>query len=100
MSVWIYIAVMAGVTYAIRVLPLALIRRDIKSRRVRAFLHYVPYATLSAMTFPAVLSAADHPASGICALAASTALAWIGQSPLRVALSASAAIYICEVILS
>lgn len=96
MSVWLYIAVMAGVTYAIRVLPLALIRRDIKSRRARAFLHYVPYATLAAMTFPAVLRAAESPISGACALAASVVLAWRGCSPVVVALAASVAVFVVE----
>lgn len=49
-----YIAVMAGVTYAIRVLPLVLFRKEIKSTFVRSFLYYIPYAVLGAMTFPAV----------------------------------------------
>ena len=52
---YLYIAVMAGVTYLIRVLPLTLIRREIKNRTIRSFLYYVPYVTLAVMTFPAML---------------------------------------------
>ena len=55
-NVYMYILVMAGVTYLIRVLPLTLIRQQIKSPFIQSFLHYVPYATLSAMTFPAILT--------------------------------------------
>ena len=54
-NVYVYIAVMAIVTYLIRALPLTLIRREIKSPFLKSFLYYVPYATLAAMTFPAIL---------------------------------------------
>ena len=54
-NILLAILLMAGVTYLIRVLPLVLIRREIKNRAVRSFLHYVPYVTLSVMTFPAIL---------------------------------------------
>ena len=56
-EVFLYILVMAAVTYLIRMLPLTLIRRKITNRTLRSFLYYVPYATLSAMTFPAILTA-------------------------------------------
>ncbi len=54
MSIAIYIAVMAGVTYLIRMLPFAFFRRKIKSQFFRSFLYYIPYAVLSAMTIPAI----------------------------------------------
>ena len=54
-NVWIYIAIMAVVTYLIRMLPLTLLRKEIKSRTLKSFLYYVPYVTLSVMTFPAIL---------------------------------------------
>ena len=56
-SILLAILTMAAVTYLIRVLPLVLIRREIKNKTVRSFLYYVPYVTLSVMTFPAILSA-------------------------------------------
>ena len=58
-KIYLYILLMAIVTYLIRALPLTLIRKEIKSRFIKSFLHYVPYATLAAMTFPAILSATD-----------------------------------------
>lgn len=56
-NVYIYILVMAGVTYLIRVLPLVLVKKEITSPYVKSFLYYVPYACLAAMTFPAILTA-------------------------------------------
>ena len=57
---YIYIAVMALVSYAIRILPLTLIRKPIKNRFIQSFLYYVPYVTLAVMTFPAMIYATDH----------------------------------------
>ena len=54
---WVYIAVMAAVSYAIRVLPLTLIRKPIKNQFIQSFLYYVPYVTLAVMTFPAIINA-------------------------------------------
>ena len=64
MNTYLYIAVMALTTYAIRVLPLTLIRKPIKSTFLRSFLYYVPYVTLAVMTFPAILTATDSPMIG------------------------------------
>ena len=61
-----YILVMAGVTYLIRMLPLALWKKEIKNKYVRSFLYYVPYACLAAMTFPAILSATGSTVSALC----------------------------------
>ena len=65
---YIYIITMAVVTYAVRALPLTLIRKKIKNRTLRSFLYYVPYVTLSVMTFPAILSATGSPISAAAAL--------------------------------
>ena len=86
MSNWLYIAVMVGVTYLLRVLPLTLIRRPIENRFVRSFLYYVPYVTLTVMTFPAILSATGSPLAGALALAAGLIAAWFGLGLLPVAL--------------
>lgn len=77
-NAWIYIAVMAGVTYLIRVLPLTLIRKEIKNQTIRSFLFYVPYVTLAVMTFPAIIQATDSMWAGLAALIAGIALAWFG----------------------
>ena len=79
-NVYIYIAVMAAVTYLIRVLPLTLIRREIKNTFIRSFLYYVPYVTLAVMTFPAILEATQSPIAGLAALLVGIVLAWCGVS--------------------
>ena len=84
-SIYIYIAVMALVTYAIRVLPLTLIRREIKNPFIRSFLYYVPYTTLAVMTFPAIVQATQTPAAGALALVIGIATAWRGLSLFHVA---------------
>ena len=61
-NIYLYIAVMAGVSYLIRVLPLTLIRKPIKNQFIQSFLYYVPYVTLAVMTFPAILSATNSTA--------------------------------------
>lgn len=91
-----YIAVMAIVTFAIRALPLTLIRREIKNRRVRAFLLYIPYATLTAMTFPAIISATRSPISGCAALITSLSLAIAGRSLFVVSISGVIAVFVAE----
>ena len=70
---WVYIAVMAAVSYAIRVLPLTLIRKPIKNQFIQSFLYYVPYVTLAVMTFPAIVNATQSPAAGAMALVAGIA---------------------------
>ena len=86
-EVFLYILVMAAVTYLIRMLPLTLIRRKITNRTLRSFLYYVPYATLSAMTFPAILTATGSAISAALGFAAALILAFRGKSLLTVALS-------------
>lgn len=91
MSLYLYIAAMALTTYLIRVLPLTIFRKPIRSRFLRSFLHYVPYACLSAMTFPAILSSTESIFGGGAALAVAVVLAYRGKSLIVVALSSSAA---------
>lgn len=86
-----YIAVMAGVTYFIRMLPLAAFRKKIRSRFVKSFLYYVPYAVLGAMTFPSIIYSTGSMATACAGLIVALALAWHEKSLLTVALCASAA---------
>ena len=78
--VYLYIAVMAIVTYLIRMLPLTLIKKEIKNPFIRSFLYYVPYVTLSVMTFPAIIYATASPVSGAAALAVALFFAYKGKS--------------------
>lgn len=96
MNIYIYIAAMALATYLVRMLPLAVFRKPIKSRFIRSFLHYVPYACLAAMTFPAILQDTASLVSGAAALVVAVVLAYFDQSLIVVALSSSAAVFIVE----
>lgn len=100
MSIYAYIATMAITTYLIRVLPLTIFRKPIRSRFLRSFLHYVPYACLTAMTFPAILSSTASVISGAAALTVGVFLAYKGRSLIVVALSSSAAVLLAQWILS
>ena len=93
---YIYIAVMAIVTYLIRVLPLTLIRREIKNVTLRSFLYSVPYVTLSVMTFPAMMEATNSQWSGLAAFVAAVALAWRGFSLFNVAVAACVLVFVIE----
>ena len=57
---FIYLAVMAGVTYLVRAIPLLLVKKPIKNKFLLSFLHYIPYAVLAAMTVPAIFYATDY----------------------------------------
>lgn len=95
-NVYIYIFGMAIVTYLIRVLPLTLIRKEIKNRTVRSFLYYVPYVTLAVMTFPAILSATQTPISAVAALVVAILLAYFGKGLFTVAVLSSVTVFILE----
>ena len=97
-NIYMYIFVMFAVTYLIRVLPLTLIRKPIKSRFIRSFLYYVPYVTLAIMTFPDIVQATTAPMAGLLALIAGVALAWSGRSLLTVAVASCAVVFITEMI--
>lgn len=96
MSIYTYIFAMALTTYLIRMLPLTLLRKPICSRFVRSFLHYVPYACLTAMTFPAILTSTASLISGIAALAVAVFLAYRGKPLIVVAVASSAAVLVTE----
>ena len=96
MSIYAYIFTMALTTYLIRVLPMTIFRKPIRSRFLRSFLHYVPYACLSAMTFPAILSSTASFISGAAALITGVFLAYRGKSLIVVAVASSAAVLLTE----
>lgn len=95
-EIYIYILIMAGVSMAIRILPLTLIRKQIKSRFIQSFLYYVPYITLSVMTFPAIINATQSPFSGVLALIIGIISAWMGASLFQVAVSCCLSVFILE----
>ena len=98
-QVYLYIAVMAIVTYLIRMLPLTLIKKEIKNPFIRSFLYYVPYVTLSVMTFPAILSATQNLWSALAGFAIAILVAWKGGSLIKVSAAACVAVFLVELIL-
>ena len=95
----IYILVMFAVSFAIRVLPLTLIRGEIKNTFLRSFLHYVPYVTLAVMTFPAIVEATQVPLAGALALGVGVALAWLGAGLFPVSVVCCVVVFAAELLL-
>lgn len=98
-EMFLYILVMTAVTFAIRLLPLTLLRRPIRNLFLRSFLYYVPYVTLAVMTFPAIVEATQVPAAGAAALLAGIALAWYGASLFRVSAACCIVVFLVEFVL-
>ncbi len=95
-NVYIYILAMVSVTFLIRVLPLTLIRREIKNKTLKSFLYYVPYVTLAVMTFPAILSATQSPYSAFAALVIAIFLAWKEKGLFIVSVAACITVFVFE----
>lgn len=99
MNAYIYILIMFLVSYLLRVLPLTLIRREIRNRTIRSFLYYVPYVTLAVMTFPAIMDATANPLSGLLALVLGMVLAWFGAGLFPTAMAAVAVVLLSALVL-
>ena len=97
-NIYIYIFVMAAVTYLIRMLPLVLFKKEITSPFLKSFLYYVPYACLAAMTFPAILSATANIWSALAGFIIAVFLAYRGKNLLQVSLFACLGVFIVELI--
>jgi branched-subunit amino acid transport protein len=98
MNAWVYVLVMALVTFLVRALPLTLIRGRINNRFIRSFLFYIPYVTLSVMTFPAIISASGSALAGAAALIVGIFCAWKGLSLIKVASACCAVVLVFELI--
>ena len=95
-NIYVYILVMAVVTYLVRALPLTLIRKEITNKFLKSFLYYVPYVALAAMTFPAILSATDSVWSALISFAAAMIVAYAGGGLPTVATIACVVVFIVE----
>ena len=98
----IYVSLIAMIiaTYLIRVLPLTLIRKEIKNKYIKSFLYYVPYVTLSVMTFPAMIYATSSIWSGIIAFAVAIGLAIKGFNMFQIAVISCIVVFVSELIIS
>ena len=97
--IYLYILVMAVTTYLIRALPLTLFKKPIENRFLKSFLHYVPSACLTAMTFPAILYATEHIISGAIGFAVGILLAMKKKSLIVVAVASCAAVFLAELLI-
>ena len=95
----VYLLVMAGVTYLVRAIPMALIKEKIKNRFVLSFLHYIPYTVLSAMTVPAIFYATDSPISAAVGFAVALVAAFFERSLVQVAALSCLGVLVTEVVM-
>lgn len=95
-NTYLYILIMASVTYAIRVIPIALIQKEINNITIRSFLYYVPYVTLAVMTFPAILHATSNIWSALFGFILAIILAYKGLSLFKISLAACFMVFFIE----
>lgn len=95
----IYLATMIIVVNIIRILPVTLIRGKIRNKFIRSFLYYVPYVTLSVMTFPAIIEATESPMAGLIAMLTGIVAAWCGLGLFPVAVICSLVVFVTELII-
>ena len=99
-NIYLYILTAFIVSYLIRVLPLTLIRKPIKNTFIKSFLYYVPYVTLAAMTFPAIIDATQSPWAGLAALGLGIVLALFKANLFTVSCSCCVLVFILELFLA
>lgn len=97
---FLYLGVMAAVTYLIRMLPLVFCRKEIKNKYVRSFLYYVPYSVLTAMTFPAIFYSTGMLLSAVIGTLTAVILAYFKRGLLTVAIGATVSVLLVEAIMS
>ena len=96
---FIYLLVMAGVTYAIRVIPYVCMRKEVKNRFFKSFLGYIPYTVLATMTFPVILDATSSPITACVGFVVAVAVAYFEKGLLQVAIWACTAVLVSELLL-
>lgn len=92
----IYLVIMAGSTYLIRALPFACMKKQIKNPYIKAFLDYIPYSVLAAMTFPAILYSTTYVLAAAAGFVTALILAYFKQSMVRVAIASCVTVYLVE----
>ena len=96
---FLYLFVMVGVTYLVRVIPYIAMRREVKNRFFKSFLYYIPYTVLAVMTMPAILYATDSMFSAAAGLLVGIIVAYFGNGLLVVAMSCCGAVFIVEMLM-
>ncbi len=95
----IYLLVCAGVTYLVRMLPMVLVKKEIKNRFILSFLYYMPYAVLSVMTVPAIFYATSYKLSAIIGFAVAVLFAYFEKSLVKVAAFSCVAVLVTELLI-
>ncbi|MBP5279812.1 MAG: AzlD domain-containing protein [Erysipelotrichaceae bacterium] len=98
-NIYVYILVMTITVFLVRVLPLTLIRKPIRNKFIRDFLYYVPYVTLSVMTFPAIIDATDNPIAGLISLILGIIAAYKEMGLFKVTVICCVTVLLLEVII-
>lgn len=98
-NIYVYVFFMFAVTYAVRILPLTLIRKPIESKFIKSFLFYVPYVTLAVMTFPAIIDASGAWWVGALTMAAGILAAWLGAGLFPTAAICCVIVFVCSFLL-
>ena len=93
------LAVTAGVTYLVRMIPLVIVKKKIENRFILSFLYYVPYAVLAVMTVPAIFSSTASLPGAIAGFIVALILAWFERGLLTVAAASCAAVFVTELIM-
>ena len=96
---FVYLLVMAGVTYLVRAIPMVLIKEKIKNKFVLSFLHYIPYTVLSAMTVPAIFYATDSPVTAAVGFAVAIIAALFERSLVQVAALSCLGVLVTELVM-
>ena len=96
---FVYLAVMAGVTYLVRMIPLVLVKEKIKNRYILSFLHYIPYSVLTVMTIPGIFYATSNKISALFGFLTAVFLSLKEKSLLTVAAFSCCAVFITEIII-
>lgn len=92
------IAIMALMTYIIRVSPMVIFRKKIESNRIKSFLYYVPYTVLAAMTFPAIFTSTQSQTAAIAGAIVAVILAYCKRGLLTVALGAAGTVFLVSML--
>lgn len=98
-NIYLALTVMALTVYVIRVSPLLFLRKPIKNRWFRSFLYYVPYVTLSVMTFPAILTVTENPLCGFFALIVGVLISWFFGDLFAVSIACCITVFAAQFLL-
>ena len=96
---FIYLLILSGSTYLIRTLPFAFFKKPIENKFVKAFLYYIPYSVLAAMTLPAIFYSTGNVASSFVGLSLGCIFAYKGKGLTLVAVVSCLGALLSEIVI-